>query len=86
MQATPLPDPSLQYGEGLGSFGDGFIFAQGKHLARYHPSSPWQPMPFNFFYKFAPLDNDANRDLESEYNAKESITDKSLSSKRGKQL
>ena len=26
LQATPLPDPNFQYGEGLGSFGEGFIF------------------------------------------------------------
>ena len=24
LQPTPLPDPNFQYGEGLGSFGEGF--------------------------------------------------------------
>ena len=72
LQATPLPDPNFQYGEGLDSFGEGFIFPQGKHVARQRTSNPWQPMPFNFDNRFTPLDNYVNRDVESDYNAKES--------------
>ena len=74
LQATPLPDPNFQYGEGLGSFGEGFIFPQRKHVARQQPLNPWQPLPFNFDNRFAPLDNYVNRDIESDYNAKESIS------------
>ena len=72
LQATPLPDPNFQYGEGLDSFGEGFIFPQRKHVARQRTSNPWQPMPFNFDNRFTPLDNYVNRDVESDYNAKES--------------
>ena len=73
LQPTPLPDPNFQYGEGLGSFGEGFIFPQRKHVARQRTSNPWQPVPFNFDNRFTPLDNYVNRDVESDYNAKESI-------------
>eukprot|EP00112_Aurelia_sp_Birch-Aquarium-sp1_P025703 Seg87.3 transcript_id=Seg87.3/GoldUCD/mRNA.D3Y31 product="hypothetical protein" protein_id=Seg87.3/GoldUCD/D3Y31 len=65
LQATPLPDPNLQYGEGLGSFGEGFIFPQRKHVARQHTATPWQPMLYNFDNRFTPLNNYVNSDLAS---------------------
>ena len=74
LQATPLPDPNFYNGEGLGSFSEGFIFPKRKHVARQHPSNPWQPLPFNFDNRFAPLDNHVNSDLESDCNSKESIS------------
>ena len=73
LQATPLPDPKLQYGEGLDSFGEGFIFPQRKHVARQHIANPWLPKLYNFDNRFTPLDNYVNRDLESDFNANESV-------------